>query len=85
MSEEAAPAFQESFTSAALDGARIACVTAQILTAGDEQLSRETKEAVIDYLDQARQWLNEARAALGYESTSVHIVTASAGGIIRPS
>ncbi|MEQ1862246.1 MAG: hypothetical protein ABMA13_20200 [Chthoniobacteraceae bacterium] len=52
MSEPAV--YEESVTSAAIDGVRIGCVTAAALVSLDQSLPDEVKIAILDSLDQAR-------------------------------
>lgn len=73
-----APVFQENHTSAAVDAARISCMTALILVDLDQTLSEPQKEILADGLMLARRTLDVARfTALPPDqtaATSVHIV-----------
>lgn len=55
------PVFQESHTSAAVDAARISCVTALILVDLDSTLSEPQKAILAEGLLQARRILDVAR------------------------
>lgn len=69
--------FTESFTTAAIDGARISAHTAGLLVHLDEAMPADNKDQVASAIMEACQWLDVARAALPpTETTSVHLVTA---------
>jgi hypothetical protein len=72
------PIFQENHTSAAIDAARISCITALILVELDQTLSEPQKMILADSLEQARRTLDAGRfAALPPDetgATSVHVV-----------
>jgi hypothetical protein len=78
------PVFEENFTSAAIDGVRISAAVAGVLVSLDSRLADDQRAAILEALDQARNWLDAARAALPVPATSVHVVRASAGGLIVP-
>lgn len=83
MSDEA-PVYEESITSAAIDGARIACVTAQTLVQLDNRLPGELKEELVNDIMLAREALDVARAALVTPVTSLHRVVQEESRIIIP-
>jgi hypothetical protein len=81
--------YQESFTSAAVDGARISCVTASVLVQLDKRIIEEgRREFILEQIELARQFLDIARKALpDGPVTSVHIVganEAAGSGLIIP-
>jgi hypothetical protein len=85
MSDEA-PVFQETITSAAIDGARISAITAQTLVEMDPTLSDELREEIVVNIEAARIYLDQARKLFQVRSTSVHVVSGAGahGGIIVP-
>ena len=74
------PVFEENYASAAIDGARIAAVTASVLVSMDMRLDDRHRALILDKIQEARAWLDAARELLPVETTSVHVV--SGGGII---
>jgi len=75
MNENEVPIFYENLTSAALDGVRIGCVTAQALVMLDPALSEEHKVHLLRCIEAARGYLDAARETLPVEHlTSVHVV-----------
>lgn len=55
---------EESYTSAAIDGARIACVTAEILVSLDSNLPEDRKEVLCGCIQEARRYLDVARLTI---------------------
>ncbi len=70
------PVHQENWSSAALDGARIAAGTAGILIAGDPTIPPGTKDEILEALEQAQNWLDAARQAFVVKTTSLRVVEA---------
>jgi hypothetical protein len=76
------PIYQESIASAAIDGARIAVVTADVLVALDRTMPEQKTEAIRDRLSAAHAYLDQARDLMDIPTTSIHVV--GGGGIIVP-
>jgi len=76
------PLHRESFTTAAIDGARIAVMTADLIAQMDATLDEHERHHIREALAEARQWLDAAREPLRGPITSVHVV--EPGGIIVP-
>jgi len=76
MSAEAPiPEYEESHTSAAIDGARIACMTALILVELDRRLDDAQKAILMDGIETARMYLDAARQCFPVQQiTSLHHV-----------
>jgi len=75
MHEDTVPIFEENLTSAAIDGVRIGCVTAQALVMLDPALTEEHKVHLLRCIEAARGYLDAARETLAVENlTSVHVV-----------
>lgn len=86
MSEPAAiPVYQETLTGAAVDGAQISAEVALALVETDQRIPPHQRVAIMSCLHEARGWLHEARALMpGVETSSIHVVGGSTGGLILP-
>ncbi|HEV7405211.1 MAG TPA: hypothetical protein VGO11_19865 [Chthoniobacteraceae bacterium] len=80
MSETAVP----SFTIAAVDGARIAATAAGMFVEMDEQFDAQQKAAALECIEEARGWLNQARALLSTPPSPIVVPGRNAGGLILP-
>jgi hypothetical protein len=82
---EELPVHQESLTSVALDGARIACFVALQIANGDPALEKGPRgDYIIAAIESAIDQLNCARDAMPVRTTSLHVAQASPSTIILP-
>lgn len=76
------PLHQESLSSVALDGARIACFVARNVIAADGEFGFERRAYMLEQLANAADALDQARDALPVVTTSIHQVSPAESAII---
>ena len=85
MSDERQPTqHNESVSSAALDGARIALFVAINVLASDQSLSQDKRIELLAPMEGAAGALDYARDLFQVETTSVHIARPNESGLIIP-